>query len=136
MGDCKRIFITGSILVVCLFIITYISKGVREGFETIYEPDLYENGLLCEYPLSHKGVMDLNYGALSQHRPILPSSHEQKTNNLRDWPNPENGSALNPTINGHSIYGVKPAKRETKVRPPNTPDLVRVNYYQSGMQFM
>lgn len=138
MSDCKRLLITGSILVLCLFIITYISKRLHEGFKTILEPEVYPNDtpLLCEYPLSHNGVMDLNYGALSKYRPILPSSYEQKTNNIRDWSNPENGSALNVTINGFSIYGVKPTNNETSVGRPNKPDLVRVNYYQSGMQFM
>lgn len=138
MSDCKRVFITGSILVVCLFIITYVSKRLHEGFETIFEPELYPNDtpLLCEFPQSHNGVMDTKYETNSTFREILPFSYEQKTNNIRDWSNPENGSASNPEINGYSIYGKKQTNKETSVCPPNKPDLVRVNYYQSGMQFM
>lgn len=138
MRDSKRLFITGSILVLCLLVITYVSRRLHEGFETILEPEVYPNDtpLLCEYPPSNKCVMDTTYAANSNGRQILPLSYEQKTNNIRDWPNPENGSVLNLDLNGYSFYGVKQPTNETKASPPTKPDLVRVNYYQSGMQFM
>ena len=139
MSECKRILVTGSVLVVCLFLVTWFSRRLHESFTILAEPSVYPSDapMLCEYPLSHNGLMEkLKNGSLSNLRPVLPSSYKQVTNNVRDWPNPENGSAEYVEINGYSIYGKKNTSNNIHSSPPNKPNLVRVGYFQAGMPFM
>lgn len=102
-------------------IIAFILWIKKEGFEN-----------QLDYPLSNNGYMPyMTHRDLSKYKPVhLPPSYDQITNNYKFWANPENGSAVNPHINGLSIYGFKPSEPTYMAAPPEyDPGYTRVNYY-------
>jgi hypothetical protein len=106
----------------------FISHLLQPGTfpESVSKPILYG-----DYPLQ-KGVLglsDLNSKSLSAFYPVFPSSHLQRTNNVRYWATPNDGTCAPANMCG-TLYDNK------KIHIPKFPRMVpfsskqtRVNMY-------
>ena len=99
-----NVCMTGLILVSILFATTYLGKRQIEPFAV---PDKQTfDVLLDNYLRPYDGYIKLvNYGELNKYIATSPmASYAQITNNKQYWSNPENGTALYPSINGKALY--------------------------------
>ena len=126
-------------LLLALFI-THISfpflKNTFEGFSAM-TPGMYPIStdvplLYEEYPLkTHPGVSENTYQDNYPDYPVLASSYEQKTNNIRYWKNPNNGKCSPADFCGglYENKNIEPSQSPASI-PFSSPD-IRVNYYGS-----
>jgi len=94
--------ITGIGLLCALFIATQIRRKQHEPFTQPIE----SIHVLLDKPIKQPvNTHPVNYGGLNKHVYQTPmASYAQVTNHKRYWNNPENGTALLPSINGTSLY--------------------------------
>ena len=119
-----------TILLVLGVLYTYV--GYKEGFslKPAEFPCSVENpNLFGDYPVRQNPQVSRNsYQINSQMDSYTDmSSYAQKTNNIRDWVTPDNGSCSPAEFCG-SLYNKK-IFNLTHPSPPNDANGVRVNYY-------
>ena len=127
------LFINGTIVCILILAILYITLDIKEGFIShgMY-PQSVNNPLLQNvYPLKTPGGLSpWNYTSQWKLFPTWSvGSYEQKTNNVKDWTQPCNGTAAPPDVCG-GLYEKKNVKRECWPAPPGR-NCRRVNYYCS-----
>ena len=100
---------------------TFISRGD-------YPKSVDDPMLVDSYPFkSPGGLSNWNYSSQWKLYPTLAvGSYDQKTNNIKNWDQPCNGTAAPADICG-GLY--KSVKSERRCTPPPNRNCCRVNYY-------
>jgi hypothetical protein len=127
------LFINGAIACILILAILYITFDIREGFIShgVY-PQSVNKPLLQEYyPLKTPGGLSTwNYADQWKLFPIWSTgSYEQKTNNIKKWKQPCNGTAAPADICG-GLYKEQSVDEECWPAPPSR-NCRRVNYFCS-----
>ena len=127
------LFINGTIACILVLAILYITLDIKEGFIPygVYPQSVGEPLLQNYYPLKTPGgLSDWGY---EKQLELFPSwsvgSYEQKTNNIKIWEHPCNGTTMPADFCG-GLYDNLNVK-EKKLTPPPSRKCRRVNYYCS-----
>jgi len=129
----SKLFINGTIACILILAILYITFDIKEGFIShgIY-PQSVNNPLLTNYyPLKTPGGLSTwNYNSQWKLFPTWSAgSYKQKTNNIKNWTQPCNGTAAPADVCG-GLYEKKTIEEECWPAPPSR-NCKRVNYFCS-----
>ena len=123
-----------TVMVLGILMIIFNSREVyvdREGFVSsgIYPESVDKQILTNSYPLKTPGgLSSWNYSSQWKLFPIwADGSYAQKTNNIKNWPQPCNGTAAPADLCGVLYNTIKVP--ENCISPPPKRNCKRVNYY-------
>ena len=120
-----------SILIIMVLGILMVIYDSRESFlgSGAYPKSVTKPILTNSYPLKTPGgLSNWNYSSQWKLFPIWAvGSYEQKTNNIKNWPQPCNGTAAPADICG-GLYNKKYVPQPC-IAPPPQRNCKRVNYY-------
>jgi len=127
----KKHLLTCTVLLILVLGILYIISGHKEGFLSsgIY-PTSVDNPMMTNSVYPYKtpgGLSNEKYSDQWKLSPIWAvGSYEQKTNNIKYWPQPCNGKATPADICGGLYEKITPTDHCT---PAPQRNCLRVNYY-------
>lgn len=133
MNKCG-LFINGAIACILILAILYITFDLREGFIShgIYPQSVNKPLLQNYYPLQTPGGLSTwNYRDQWRLFPIWSTgSYQQKTNNIKNWKQPCNGTAAPADVCGGLYKEINVKEEECWPVPPSR-NCRRVNYFCS-----
>ena len=123
----KRIYYPLLFIIISILISYYLLDN-SEGYINLADAD--DPLLKNFYPVKKSEELSmLDYSQEWKEYPILPAgSYEQKTNNIRYWKNPNNGTCIPPEI-CNSIYNDRKLSDHPVVAPCGTG--TRIGYFLS-----
>lgn len=116
------------LFIIIIVLLGYCLLNTFEGYINLADAD---NPLLKNfYPIKKNEKLSmLNYSQEWREYPILPlGSYEQKTNNIKYWKNPNNGTCIPPEI-CNSIYNNKKLSDHPVIAPCGAG--IRIGYFLS-----